>query len=50
MGAMVDSPPEGDVVRRAGIMAVVILGGVVKVGDSISSSAPPGHPTALKPV
>ncbi|MGF1600095.1 MAG: MOSC domain-containing protein [Acidimicrobiales bacterium] len=33
---------DGVLVRRAGIMGVVVLGGVVSVGDGIEASAPPG--------
>jgi MOSC domain-containing protein YiiM len=32
----------GQLVRRAGIMGVVVLGGVVRVGDTIEVSVPPG--------
>lgn len=37
----------GALVRRAGIMGVVIRGGLVSVDDSVSVSSPPGQPRAL---
>lgn len=37
----------GAVIRRAGIMAVVILGGVVRAGDRIAIATPPGDPIPL---
>jgi MOSC domain-containing protein YiiM len=40
----------GSLVRRAGIMGVVVLGGIVRVGDSIEVQAPPGPPRSLEPV
>ncbi len=33
--------PDGDVVRRAGVMAVVIRGGVVRAGDRVGIALPP---------
>ncbi len=40
----------GDVVRRAGIMGVVVLGGTVAVGDPIDISDPPGPHRPLERV
>lgn len=42
--------PEGEVVRKAGVMAVVVDGGVVKPGDTIEVRLPDGPPEALSPV
>lgn len=42
--------PSGTLVRRAGIMGVVVLGGVVRVGDEIEFAHPPGLPRVLEPV
>jgi MOSC domain-containing protein YiiM len=39
-----------DIVRRAGVMGVVVHGGTVSVGDPVLWSAPPGPPTPLRPV
>jgi MOSC domain-containing protein YiiM len=41
---------EGALVRRAGIMGVVVRGGVVAVGDRIDAAAPPGPPRPLERV
>lgn len=40
----------GGLVRRAGIMAVVVRGGTVHVGDIVEVSAPPGRPRPLERV
>lgn len=40
----------GELLRRTGIMGVVVLGGTVRAGDPIGSSAPPGPPVPLEPV
>lgn len=40
----------GELVRRAGIMGVVVRGGRVTVGDTITVAAPPGPPRALERV
>lgn len=40
----------GVLVRRAGIMGVVVLGGVVRIGDDIAIQPPPGPPRPLAPV
>lgn len=37
----------GALVRRAGIMGVVVLGGNVRVGDSLEIQPPPGPPQPL---
>lgn len=50
MNAVLDRSSDGSLVRRAGAMGVVVLGGVVAAGDSISISAPPGEPVPLRPV
>ena len=50
MKAVLDRAPDGGLVRRAGVMAVVVLGGAVAVGDAISASSPPGPPVPLQPV
>lgn len=40
----------GELVRRAGIMGVVVLGGTVRVGDAIEAQSPPGPPRPLQRV
>ncbi len=41
---------EGGLVRRAGIMGVVVLGGTIRVGDRIEVQPPPGPPRPLERV
>ncbi len=41
---------EGALILRAGIMGVVVLGGVVRVGDGIDVQLPPGPQRALERV
>lgn len=40
----------GALIRRAGIMGVVVLGGRVTIGDPIEWSEPPGSPRGLERV
>ncbi|MEU8660463.1 MOSC domain-containing protein [Actinoplanes philippinensis] len=40
----------GDVVRRAGVMAVVLRGGVIRPGDPVVAEPPPGSPVPLERV
>ncbi|MCP4007780.1 MAG: MOSC domain-containing protein [bacterium] len=40
----------GIVVRKAGVMGVVLIGGVVHAGDAIAIGVPPGPPHPLGPV
>ncbi|WP_421850941.1 MOSC domain-containing protein [Marinomonas sp.] len=48
--AVLDRDEDGSLVRKAGIMAVVDEGGIVKVGDSISLKMPPEPHIALERV
>ncbi len=48
--AVLDRDEDGNLVRKAGIMAVVKEGGIVKVGDSISIKIPPEPHKALERV
>ncbi|WP_380168742.1 MOSC domain-containing protein [Jannaschia sp. R86511] len=41
---------DGTVVRRAGVMGVVVLGGTVSPGDQVLVAPPPGEPVPLAPV
>jgi MOSC domain-containing protein YiiM len=50
MSAVLDRDPHGAVVRRAGVMGVVLLGGTVRPGDAITVGFPPGPPVPLRPV
>jgi MOSC domain-containing protein YiiM len=42
--------PGGEVVRRAGVMAVVLAGGEVRAGDAVSVQLPRGPHLPLEPV
>jgi MOSC domain-containing protein YiiM len=50
MQAVLDRDDDGALVRKAGIMGVVITGGVVALGDRIAVVAPDGPFVALAPV
>jgi MOSC domain-containing protein YiiM len=50
MAAVLDRDTSGALVRKAGIMSVVVHGGVVAQGDPIAVSAPDGPFVALAPV
>ena len=41
---------DGETIRRAGIMGVVVHGGDVSVGDAVAWSTPPGTVHPLRPV
>lgn len=49
-GAVLDRDANGRLVRRGGVMGVVVLGGSVTAGDTITVSLPPLPHIALKPV
>jgi MOSC domain-containing protein YiiM len=48
--AVLDRDAAGNLIRKAGVMAVVLRDGVVRPGDPIELSPPPGPPRALEPV
>lgn len=50
MSAVLDRGPRGELIRRAGVMAIVIAGGEVRAGDAITATLPAGQSTPLKPV
>jgi MOSC domain-containing protein YiiM len=50
MKAVLDRDMEGNLVRKAGVMAVVIAGGAVQPGDVIAVELPPEPHQALQPV
>jgi MOSC domain-containing protein YiiM len=47
MDAVLDRAPDGSLVRKCGVMAVVVSGGVVKVGDAVALLSLPAEPAAL---
>jgi MOSC domain-containing protein YiiM len=50
MGATLDRDEDGNLIRKAGIMAVVLTGGEVRPGDPIRVELPPGAHQPLAPV
>jgi MOSC domain-containing protein YiiM len=50
MAATLDRDEQGKLVRKAGIMAIVLAGGEVKPGDPILVEAPPEPHRPLEPV
>jgi len=50
MAAVLGHSPTGALVRRAGVMGVVLVGGEVRPGDAITVTLPPGEHAALQPV
>ncbi|HZG43568.1 MAG TPA: MOSC domain-containing protein [Longimicrobium sp.] len=50
MAACLDRNDDGELVRKAGIMAIVIAGGEVRPGDAIRVEPPPGPHRPLVPV
>ena len=49
-GALLDRAADGSLIRKAGVMGVVVLGGVVREGDPIEVRLPPGRPIPLEVV
>ena len=50
MDALLDRNPDGTLIRKAGIMSVVLKGGTVKPGDAIRVTLPPEPHRPLEPV
>jgi MOSC domain-containing protein YiiM len=50
MAANLDRAPDGSVVRKAGVMSVVLHGGEVRPGDAIRVELPAPPHTGLEPV
>jgi MOSC domain-containing protein YiiM len=48
--AMLDRAADGSLIRKAGIMGVVLAGGMVRPGDAIRATLPPGPHRSLQPV
>lgn len=48
--AVLDRAPDGALIRRAGVMAVVLRGGTVHAGDPIGMTVPDGDRHPLEPV
>ena len=50
MAAVLDRDSQGNLIRKAGVMGVVLTGGEVQAADPIRVELPPGPPRALEPV
>ncbi len=50
MKAVLDKGPDGEIVRKCGVMGVVVTGGAVAAGDAIVVALPDGERRALEPV
>lgn len=50
MAATLDRDEAGNLIRKAGIMAVVLKGGIVRPGDTVNVTLPSGPHQPLKPV
>jgi MOSC domain-containing protein YiiM len=50
MAATLDKDPDGNLVRKAGVMGVVLAGGEVRPGDAIVVELPEGPHRPLQPV
>jgi len=50
MEAVLERSPERGLIRKAGIMSIVITGGEIRAGDAITLTLPPLPHEALKPV
>jgi MOSC domain-containing protein YiiM len=50
MAATLERSPDGALIRKAGVMGIVVRGGEVAPGDAIEILVPAGEPQALMPV
>jgi len=50
MKATLDRDADGELVRKAGVMGVVLVGGEVRPGDPVDVELPPGEQLPLRPV
>ena len=50
MAATLDRDAEGNLIRKAGVMAVVVAGGLIRPGDAIAVELPPEPHHRLEPV
>jgi MOSC domain-containing protein YiiM len=50
MAAVLDRDAEGNLIRKAGVMAVVVAGGPVRPGDAVAIELPLGPHRRLEPV
>jgi MOSC domain-containing protein YiiM len=50
MAAVLDRDEDGTLIRKAGVMGVVVVGGEVRPGDRIATESPPPPHRPLQPV
>jgi MOSC domain-containing protein YiiM len=50
MAAVLDRDMNGALIRKAGVMAIVLVGGIVRPGDAISVELPPPPHIRLQPI
>jgi MOSC domain-containing protein YiiM len=50
MAAVLDRDPNGALVRKAGVMAIVLVSGIVRPGDAIAVELPPPPSIPLQPI
>lgn len=50
MAAVLDKAADGSLVRKAGVMAIVVTGGDIRAGDAIVTTPPPEPRRPLRPV
>jgi MOSC domain-containing protein YiiM len=50
MQAVLERAPDGSLIRKAGVMGIVVAGGLVSPGDAISVELPPPPYRPLQPV
>ena len=50
MDAVLDRAPDGSLIRKAGVMGIVVTGGDIHTGDRITADPPPGPHRPLLPV
>lgn len=50
MSAVLDRDADGALLRKSGVMAIVVAGGVVRPGDAIAVTLPQGEAAPLEPV
>lgn len=50
MHALLDKDSDGNLIRKSGVMAIIIQGGIVKPNDKITISLPDGKQSPLQPV
>ncbi len=50
IGACLDHADDGSLIRKAGILGVIVRGGEVRPGDRVVVEAPEGRPEPLAPV